>query len=166
MGIFRRRRVSRTRGGTYEVHIPEPERTLLRNLADQLRELLAETTDDPSVRRLFPTAYHDDPERDREYQQLVRDELLERRLTALATVEATLDTDELTEEQLGAWLSSLNDLRLVLGTRLDVGEELLDVEADDPDAPAYAVYEYLGFLLSEVVDALTEGLPPATDADV
>ncbi|MEO7428115.1 MAG: DUF2017 family protein, partial [Acidimicrobiales bacterium] len=145
MGIFRRRRVSRTRGGTYEVHIPEPERTLLRNLADQLRELLAETTDDPSVRRLFPTAYHDDLERDREYQQLVRDELLERRLAALATVEATLDADELTEDQLGAWLSSLNDLRLVLGTRLDVGEELLDVEADDPDAPAYAVYEYLGF---------------------
>ena len=41
------------------------------------------TTDDPSVRRLFPTAYHEDPERDREYQQLVRDELLERRLAAL-----------------------------------------------------------------------------------
>ncbi|MEO7428169.1 MAG: DUF2017 family protein, partial [Acidimicrobiales bacterium] len=114
----------------------------------------------------YGKGHHDDPERDREYQQLVRDELLERRLTALATVEATLDADELTEEQLGAWLSSLNDLRLVLGTRLDVGEELLDVEADDPDAPAYAVYEYLGFLLSEVVDALTEGLPPATDADV
>ena len=42
----------------------------------------------------------------------------------------------------------------MLGTRLDVGEELLDVDADDPDAPAYAVYEYLAFLLSEVVDAL------------
>lgn len=165
MALFRRRRVQRTRRGTYEVHLPEPERTLLGNLADQLRELLAATTDDPSVRRLFPTAYHDDPERDREYQQLVRDELLERRLSALATVEATLDVDELDEEQLSAWLSSLNDLRLVLGTRLDVSEELLDVEADDPDAPAYAVYEYLGFLLSEVVDALSEGLPAPTDPD-
>ena len=47
----------------------------------------------------------------------------------------------------------------MLGTRLDVSEEPLDIEADDPDAPAYAVYEYLGFLLSEVVDALAEGLP-------
>ncbi len=165
MAIFRRQRIRRTRGGTYEIRLPEPERTLLGNLADQLRELLAETTDDPSVRRLFPTAYHDDPERDREYQQLVRDELLERRLAALATVEATLGAEELDEEQLSAWLSSLNDLRLVLGTRLDVSEELLDVDADDPDAPAYAVYEYLGFLLSEVVDALTEGLPPPTDPD-
>jgi hypothetical protein len=165
MAIFRKQRIRRTRGGAYEIRVPEPERTLLGNLADQLRELLAETTDDPSVRRLFPTAYHDDPERDREYQQLVRDELLERRLAALATVEATLDAEELDEEQLSAWLSSLNDLRLVLGTRLDVSEELLDVDADDPDAPAYAVYEYLGFLLSEVVDALTEGLPPPTDPD-
>jgi hypothetical protein len=162
---FRRRRVSRTRAGTYEVHLPDPERTLLGNLVDQLRELLVETTDDPTVRRLFPTAYNEDPERDREYQQLVRDELLERRLAALATVEATLVDPELTEEQLSAWLSAVNDLRLVLGTRLDVSEDPLEIEADDPDAPAYAVYEYLGFLLSEVVDALSDGLPEPTDPD-
>ena len=162
---FRRRRVSRTRTGTYEVHLPDPERTLLGNLVDQLRELLVETTDDPTVRRLFPTAYNEDPERDREYQQLVRDELLERRLAALATVEATLVDPELTEEQLSAWLSAVNDLRLVLGTRLDVSEDPLEIEADDPDAPAYAVYEYLGFLLSEVVDALSDGLPEPTDPD-
>jgi hypothetical protein len=166
MGLFRRHRVHRTRSGTYEVHLPAPERTLLANLADQLRELLTETTDDPSVRRLFPTAYNEDPERDREYQQLVRDELLEKRLAALTTVEETLTVAELDEEQLSAWLSGLNDLRLVLGTRLDVGEELVDIDADDPDAPAYAVYEYLGFLLSEVVDALAEGLPEPTEPDL
>ena len=159
MARFRRRRISRTRGGSYEIHLPEPERALLGNLTGQLGELLAETTDDPTVRRLFPTANNEDPARDQEYHQLVRDELLERRLAALATVEATLAEPELTEEQLTAWLGAINDLRLVLGTRLDVGEELLDVDADDPDAPAYAVYEYLGFLLSEVVDALAEGLP-------
>jgi hypothetical protein len=159
MPLFRRRRISRNRRGSYEIQLPEPERSLLGNLVEQLHELLAETTDDPTVRRLFPTAYNEDPERDREYHQLVRDELLERRLAALATVEATLTEPELTEEQLTAWLGAINDLRLVLGTRLDVSEELLDVDADDPDAPAYAVYEYLGFLLSEVVDALAEGLP-------
>jgi hypothetical protein len=166
MALFRRRRVRRTRSGAYEIDLPEPERALLGNLADQLRELLTETTDDPSVRRLFPTAYHDDPDRDREYQQLVRDELLERRLSALATVETTLELEELDEEQLSAWLSAVNDLRLVLGTRLDVSEELLDIDADDPDAPAYAVYEYLGFLLGEVVDALADGLPEPTEPDL
>ena len=166
MGLFRHRRIERTRAGGYRVHLPGPERELLTNLVGQLRELLLESTDDPSVRRLFPTAYNTDPERDREYQQLVRDELLERRLAALGTVESTLTAAELDEEQASAWLSALNDLRLVLGTRLDVGEELIDVEADDPDAPAYAVYEYLAFLLSDVVDALAGGLPePTEEAD-
>lgn len=161
MALFRRRRVARTSTGSFAVRLPSPERTLLANLVDQLREVLLESTDDPSVRRLFPTAYHDDPERDREYQQLVRDELLERRLASLATIDATLAADELTEQEATAWMHGLNDLRLVLGTRLDVGEELLDIDADDPEAPAYAVYEYLGFLLTELVDALTGSLPPA-----
>ena len=163
MGIFRRERVRRTAHGTYRVRLPEPERDLLASLAEQLRELLTETTDDPTVRRLFPTAYNEDPERDREYQQLVRDELLEGRLAVLATVEATLRADELDEAELTSWLRALNDVRLVLGTRLDVSEDLRDVDADDPDAPAYAVYEYLGFLLSEVVDALAADLPEVPD---
>ena len=113
------------------------------------------------MRRLFPTAYHDDPERDREYQQLVRDELLERRLAALATVEATADADELDEAQLTGWLTALNDLRLVLGTRLDVSEDQDDDRRGRPATrPAMAVYGYLSVLLGEVVDALAEDLPP------
>ena len=48
----------------------------------------------------------------------------------------------------------------MLGTRLDVDEELPALADDDPLAPAYAVYEYLGWLLSQVVDALTRDLPP------
>lgn len=145
------------------MRLPDPERKLLGSLAEQLRELLLATTDDPTLRRLFPTAYNEDPERDREYQQLVRDELLERRLGALATLDATLAADDLDEEQMAAWLCGLNDLRLVLGTRLDVSEEMPEIAEDDPDAPAYAVYEYLGFLLTEVVDALAEGLPEVAD---
>ena len=81
MGLFSSsRRVRRIGEGRYRLGLPDEERTLVTNLVAQLGELLTETTDDPSLRRLFPTAYHDDPERDREYQQLVRDELLERRL--------------------------------------------------------------------------------------
>ena len=163
---FRRSRVARTRRGTYELHLPAAERALLVNLVDQLRELLSLTTDDPAVRRLFPTAYHEDAERDREYQQLVRDELLERRLAALATVEETTFLDEVSEEQLSGWLTALNDLRLVLGTRLDVSEDDGELEEDDPNAPALAVYGYLGFLLSEVVEALAEGLPLPTETEI
>jgi hypothetical protein len=162
VGRFRRR-VSRTRHGTYALRLPGPERELLADLVVQLRELLELTTDDPSVRRLFPTAYHEDPERDREYQQLVRDELLERRLAALATVEETAEADEVGEAQLTAWLTALNDLRLVLGTRLDVSEDQDALDGDDPAAPAMAVYGYLSVLLGDVVDALAEDLPPPTE---
>jgi len=165
MSLFRRRRVQRTRSGTYELNLPESERAVMGDLVKQLRELLVATTDDPSVRRLFPTAYHDDPDRDREYQQLVRDELLSRRLDALTTVESTLGADSLDEDQLTAWLCALNDLRLVLGTRLDADESPVEVDPDDPDAPLFAVYDYLGFLLSEVVDALSDGLPEPTEPD-
>jgi hypothetical protein len=159
MALFRRRRVSRNRHGTYTVILPDPERQLLGNLVDQLRDLLLESTDDPTVRRLFPAAYNEDAERDREYQQLVRDDLLAGRLASLGVLEETLETSELSEVQLTAWLGAVNDLRLVLGTRLDVGEEPVEIAADDPDVTVYAVYEYLGFLLSELVDALSEGLP-------
>jgi len=159
MGLFSSsRRVRRVREGRYKLALPDEERTLVANLVAQLGELLTETTDDPSVRRLFPTAYHDDPERDREYQQLVRDELLGRRLAALATVGATREANELDRSQLTAWMTALNDLRLVLGTRLDVSEEAVELEPDDPEAPAYAVYGYLSYLLGEVVDALADGL--------
>src|SRR5437588_500232 len=44
--------------------------------------MLDANIDDPSLRRLFPTAYPDDAERDREYRQLVGDELVERRRAA------------------------------------------------------------------------------------
>jgi hypothetical protein len=163
MALFDQRRIRPTAQGSYELRLPRQERELVEHLVAQLREVLLATTDDPSVRRLFPTAYHEDPERDREYQQLVRDELLERRLASLATVEETAGATELDGEQLTGWLTALNDLRLVLGTRLDVSEEQLDIPQDDPDAPAFAVYGYLGFLLDEAVDALASDLPPPTE---
>src|SRR3546814_7584271 len=108
MGIFStRRRVARTRSGRYELNLPSHERALVVNLVDQLRDVLAASTDDPSVRRLFPTAYAQDAERDREYQQLVRDELLERRLSALATVEETAEATEVRSEEHTSELQSL-----------------------------------------------------------
>lgn len=157
------RRIVRRRSGACALRLPRPERELVGRLVDQLREVLLVGTDDPVTRRLFPTAYNEDVEKDREYQQLVRDDLLAGRLRALATVDETLEADELTEEQLTGWLTALNDLRLVLGTRLDVDEEMAPVDADDPEAPAYAVYEYLGYLLGEAVDALAGGLPEPSD---
>ena len=84
----------------------------------------------------------------------MRDDLLAGHLAALDTVEGTADAELLDEVQLVAWLSALNDLRLVLGTRLDVTEEMDAVPDDHPRAGAFAVYSYLGWLQEQVVAAL------------
>ena len=158
--VFDRDRVRRRGPGRYQIKLRPNERTLVADLVGQLREQLVASTDDPSVRRLFPPAYPDDAERDAGYQVLTRDELLEHRLAALDVVEATLDGGDLDDDAMSAWMGTLNSLRLVLGTRLDVDEELPPLDSADPLAPAYAVYEYLGWLLSQVVDALSRDLPP------
>jgi hypothetical protein len=151
------RRVKRTRAGDFEVKLPAEERAVLEALAPQLRELLGGDLADPNLRRLFPTAYAEDAERDREYHALVRDVLADRRRAAIDTLLATLDERRLTEEQLTAWMGAVNDLRLVLGTRLDVSEETeLGDDPDDPDTALLALYTYLGFLLEQIVDALAE----------
>lgn len=156
--MFFRRRIKRLGPGRYRVELPEAERELLASLIPQLRDLL--TTDDPSLARLFPTAYADDPERDAGYHALVRDELIQRRYASLDLLEETLAGGEVDEDTLSAWLRGLNDLRLVLGTRLDVSEEDQpgDVGPDDPLAAAWSIYHYLGALLSMVVDALAADL--------
>lgn len=152
------RRVKRNRNGTYDLRIPDDERHLLRSMPAQLRELLA--TDDPSLVRLFPPAYVDDPEREAEYRRFVRDDLLARHREALDVMERTIDAESLSEDELSGWLSVINDLRLVLGTRLDVSEDMFEDEIpeDDPRAPALALYGYLSWLQEHIVDALARGL--------
>jgi len=149
------RRVKRTRKGDYQLRLPPEERELLRQLPAQLREVL--TSDDPALRRLFPPAYKDDPALEAEYRHFMGDDLLASHSNALQAMEDTIDADVVDEEQLLGWLSALNDLRLVLGTRLDVTEDMYEQEMDpsDPRAPAFALYTYLGWLQEQVVDALS-----------
>jgi hypothetical protein len=155
--LFRRSRIRRTRRGTYRVELPEEERDLLRRLLPQLRALVAgEDPADGRTRRLHPPAYTDDAEADADYQRLMREDLEASRLAALDAVEASVDATELDEQQLLSWLGSVNNLRLVLGTILDVSEELEmgAVPDETPDVEAYALYAYLSSLLGEMVDAL------------
>jgi hypothetical protein len=149
------RRIRRTRKGDFEVRLPPGERELVRGLAPQLRELLDGDLDDPMLRRLFPAAYAQDPEREDEYRRLVRDDLAERRRAAVDTLVATAGATRLTEDELMAWIGAVNDLRLVIGTRLDVSEDMDPVgDPSDPDAPLLALYGYLGFLLEHLVEAI------------
>lgn len=130
------------------------EQAILRELLDELEPLLADT-DDPSVRRLFPPAYSNQ-ESDDQYRSLVRDQLVRGRARSLATMRDTLANEAIDLEQADEWLRALNDLRLVLGTRLDVSEDL-DYETIDLETPRgrdLAVYGYLAWLQEQLVDAL------------
>ena len=55
-----------------------------------------------------------------------------------------------------AWLGTLNDLRLVLGTRLEVTEETGDQDPPDDEDRAHAlqVYGWLGWLQESLLDCL------------
>jgi hypothetical protein len=153
--MLERRRIERTGKGEIRLRLPRDERALLRSLPDQLRRLLAEAPEDPSLERLFPPAY-DDAQDEADYRRLMGDELLEGRRRALRVVEETLDQDRLTREQAEAWLTGLNDLRLVLGTRLDVTEDRLleRLRPDDPNAFELSLYAYLSWLQEQLVEAL------------
>jgi hypothetical protein len=146
-----------TRSGTYRVQVLGWQQSMLTNLVDQLRDLLLDGSS-PLLRRLFPTAYPSDAEADAAYADLVGDQLLAAKLDALDTVESTIEGGEFTEEQLIGWMQAVNSLRLVLGTRLDVSEDLDpgDVADDDPDKALWVSYELLTQMLAIIVDALED----------
>lgn len=158
-----RRFVTRNRDGSYRFQFPANIRMLVVQLGAQLNNELDE--DSPDLVRLFPTAYPNDPELDAGYQALARDELADHRRTSFDIVRATLEHEELDDDQLSAWMTVTNDLRLVLGTRLDVSEDTVELDDDDPLAPAFEVYSVLGFVVGEIVDALSSALPDEGTGD-
>jgi hypothetical protein len=115
--------------------------------------------------RLYPSAAPEDPRADEAYRRLVHEDLEAGRRARIAIVEATLDAQLIDDEQAEAWLHTLNDLRLVLGTRLTITEdaESEEFDAEDPDAAARVVYAYTGWLEGQFVDVLAAALPDAED---
>jgi hypothetical protein len=146
--------IRRRSDGTYRFQISPEERMLVVDVVSDLRSQL--TTDDPTLQRLFPPAYGDDHERNAGYEALAGRELVERRIAAIDTVLETAEADRLTQDQLEAWMRCVNDVRLVLGTRLDVDEH------EDPGHDGghsewdLARYQYLGMLLELTVRALAD----------
>jgi Domain of unknown function (DUF2017) len=147
------RRIRRNRRGELLLRLPEHERALLREVAASTRARLADERD-PALRRLFPSAY-EDPELEREYRKLTRGELASGRERALEVLESTVDQRSLSPDEADAWLRALNDARLVLGTELDVREDLEwdAIGPEDPRALEHAVYGYLTWIQEQLVEA-------------
>ncbi|MFC4057476.1 DUF2017 domain-containing protein [Planomonospora corallina] len=119
----------------------------------------AEEPSDPVLARLFPSAY-EDREMSAEFRRYTEVTLREgKRADARTLLEtAAPGRVELTHEQALAWMRALNDVRLALGTRLEVTEEVHDQIAgmgeDDPRYPAYVAYDWLTYLQDSLVQAL------------
>lgn len=141
---------------TYFVLLSAPERQVLAKVCAELRAELTDGADDPSFRRLFPTAYADDPDRQQFFDQMTRGELTDTRIAALTTVIDTADNESLTGDEIESWMLATNAIRLVLGTRLDLSEDddLDRIEPDDPNLRAYLLYGFLSDLLGSIVICL------------
>lgn len=133
---------------------------------------------DPVVLRLFPDAYREDDEAASEFRRFTERSLRELKAGAAATVIASLATADqvgpadalpdpdrrdkvkvhLDAEQAEAWLRTLTDLRLALGTRLGVEEgdeeRWESLPDDDPRRHIHDVYQWLGFVQETLVRAL------------
>jgi len=152
------RRIERAADGAIVLRFRAEERALLREVCEELEELLTERPADPALRRLFPPAY-DDEQDERAYRDLMGDELMNGRRRALETLAGTVDAERLTAEEAEAWLRALNDLRLAIGTRAEVEEDTLleGIRPDDPHALDLELYAYLSWLQEQLVEALSAG---------
>src|SRR5262249_7144915 len=141
---FRRRR------DRFVVSLRPEDRSMLAELARQSRELLEseDPSSDPAVARLFPAAYRDDPLMSLDFEQTMGEAPKNGKVEALTTLERTAEAKELSEEELLLWMGAVNDMRLVLGTRIEITEESTedDFPEDDPDRDGYLVYGYLTWL--------------------
>ncbi|MFI8227289.1 DUF2017 domain-containing protein [Streptomyces sp. NPDC085900] len=152
---------------------------------DPLAELFAEGPSepprDPVLKRLFPDAYCD-PEgtpgpqqaqeqqaHSAEFRRYTENDLRagkrENALTVVRTLDALTPAPdggavlELSVEQSRQWLGSLNDLRLAIGSRLEITDEddtdvLYRLPDDDPRKPMVMAYLWLGGLQETLVNTL------------
>ncbi|WP_173528981.1 DUF2017 domain-containing protein [Nonomuraea antri] len=168
---------SPARGGGIIAEFEAAEVSLLRSLVSMVLGLVepGQTSDDPLERalgigageapsdpvlaRLFPAAYADEKEAS-EFRRYTEATLRDGKRADARTVFDTARSgrNELDPEQAQAWLRALNDVRLALGTKLDVTEEIHDeiagMDEDDPRYPAFVTYDWLTYLQDSLVRAL------------
>lgn len=152
----------------------EVEAQILAHLAEQLLELItpAEVSDDPLaamvgmppgdvhppddpvLSRLLPDAYPQDPAAAGDFRRYTDHDLRSGKRANAKTLLASLPEGGgaliLDREQVDAWLASLNDLRLALGTALGVTED----DPDDPDDATLGIYHWLGYLQESLLSCV------------
>jgi len=131
---------------------------------DELAELTGLNTgpstkpDDPVLARLLPDFATDDAPLSGALRELHEPDLIAAKHGAASVVLQTLPESggrvELTPPQADAWLVALNDVRLALGTALDVSEDMPDeLPPDDPRAGHLGVYHWLTYVQDGLVQS-------------
>ncbi|SET35565.1 DUF2017 family protein [Geodermatophilus poikilotrophus] len=156
----------RRRGHELLARLEPAEARILALLLDQLEQLLTadaeDVAGDPVLDRLLPAGHRSDPEVAADYRELTESSLRAGKADDLATVRAGLPLDggsvRLDAEEASAWLRTSNDLRLALGTRLDIREDTEPPEdLASEEGQQLAVYYWLTGLQGSLVDALAAG---------
>jgi len=154
------------RSGDVVARLDPAEAGVVGLLLDQLEQLLEADEDDvggdPVMARLLPDGHRGDPELAADYRELTEASLRSGKADDLAMVRATLPPDggelRLDPEQAGAWLRATNDLRLAMGTRLEISEDTEPPEeVTGEEDQQLAVYYWLTALQGSLVDALVAG---------
>jgi len=132
------------------------------NNSDPLAKLLnmsgsTQISEDPALARLFPDGYSGDEHASADFRRFTEQDLRAQKIAALSVARETLaefsGKSTITPQQAQHWLKALNDLRLVLGTRLEITDE--DDRYRDSDEPGIQLYNYLTYLQGTLIDALT-----------
>jgi hypothetical protein len=154
----------RTRGDAVVARLDPAEAGVLGMLLDQLEMLLdsEDAAGDPVLARLLPEGNRGDAEASAEYRELTESSLRSGKADDLAMVRASLPDGGgevvLDADQASAWLRSTNDLRLALGTRLEISDDTEPPEdVVDEESQQLAVYYWLTALQGSLVDALVAG---------
>jgi plasmid stability protein len=149
--------VKLSRRGGLRLRLEPVEVSVLTALLTQLDATLGgENAADPVVQRLYPSAYPDDDAAEADYREITEAGLRSERQQRAAACAAELsDEVDLTDREVATrWIKVLNDLRLVLGTRLGVTEDDPDFDLADPAEQPRMVYHWLTGVQDAVVHAL------------
>jgi hypothetical protein len=143
-----------------------------------IRTGLSTPPEDPVLARLLPDFHRPDADPDRSpaggtpgggtadgaalaaaLRSVREPELIEAKRDAIATLLTSLPTGggrvELTAPQAEAWLTAVNDVRLALGTALEVSEDMPEqLPPDDPRSDHMPVYHWLTWLQDSLVTVL------------
>jgi hypothetical protein len=131
--------------------------SLLSDLAQRLRDGV-DLGDDPVERRLFPSAYDEDDAAG-EFRELTEAGLRADRVERAEACRTELESaglDVSLETDAGErWIRAINDLRLIIGTQLEITEDDdPEPDPDDPDGAARNVYYWLTYVQDSMVRAL------------